>query len=411
MRRLALLAALTFAVAAPLAAQSAETGASNPPSIEERIDRGLDAATGNASPGGVAPRIPASPGISSSSSPLGDTDASLNAPTGPHRLRTTLDPIGIEQRIDKGLTAAGEQSAFPPDYAFGAFQRGWFLTAFSLALDRAKNGDHAAQTLLGVLLSRGLGVKQDLAAAADWYRLAGDGGDAEALYALGQLYLDGSGVAQDPAKAAELFRKAADDDQPGAARELGYLLLQGKGVDKNPMLAAAFLRRAAGLGDMDAQYTLAGLYVDGVGVVADETQATRWFAEAAKNGHVGAEIEYAIMLANGRGTQKDLAAAASWFTRAAELDNPVAQLRLARMYAEGDGVESDSATAARWYLIAKDGGLEDDHMEAWLKGLDPETLKAAEAAADRWTQLRRDVFQTALAPTPAPGAPVDNSTE
>ena len=105
------------------------------------------------------------------------SDVSLDAPTGPQRLRTTLEPVDIGQRIDKGLTAAGEETHFPADYAYGAFQRGWFLTAFSLALDRAKVGDAPAQTLLGELLSRGLGVKQDLAAAADWYGLAGRSGD------------------------------------------------------------------------------------------------------------------------------------------------------------------------------------------------------------------------------------------
>jgi uncharacterized protein len=410
MRRLALFAIPALALAAFVSAPAAAAGADTQESIGQRIEQGLDAAAGATPPKpGLKTGITASPGIAAPTG-LDDTDVSLDAPTGPHRLHTTLDPIDVEHRIDKALTAAGEESSFPPDYAFGAFQRGWFLTAFSLALDRAKTGDSAAQTLLGVLLSRGLGVKQDIAAAADWYKLAGNGGDPEALYALGQLYLDGSGVSADPAKAAELFRKAADDGQPGAARELGYMLLQGKNVEKNPMLAAAFLRRAAGSGDMDAEYTLAGLYVDGIGVVADDTQAARWFAEAAKNGHVGAEVEYAIMLANGRGTKKDEAAALYWFNRAAELDNPVAQLRLARIYADGEGMNADSAAAARWYLIAKGQGLEDDHMEDWLKRLDPETLKTAQTAAEDWARLKRGAFRTAMAPAQGP-PPVDNSGE
>ncbi len=407
MRPLVLLA-LLLAFAPATRSWGAEADSSK--SIEERIDQGVGAAAGTVPPEATAPDINSSVGISIEPD-LGEGDVSLKAPTSPQRLHTTLDPIGVDQRIDKGLTAAGEESAFPPDYAFGAYQRGWFLTAFSLALDRAKKGDAAAQTLLGLLLSRGLGVKQDLAAAADWYKLAGNAGDPEALYALGQLYLDGSGVERDPAKAAELFRKAADDDQPGAARELAYMLLQGKGAEKNAMLAAAYLRRAAGLGDIDAQYTLAGLYVDGVGVAADEAQATRWFAEAAKNGHVGAEVEYAIMLANGRGTKKDLAEAAQWFTRAAETDNPVAQLRLARMYAAGDGVKADTAAAARWYLIAKLDGIEDDHLEDLLKRIDPEALQAAQKAADDWARLKSGVFQTAIAGPPKQPPAVDNSTE
>jgi len=398
MNRLALAAALVLALAAPSFAQEAPA-----PTIGERIDQSLSAPS-SSEPSQDLPAVTL--GVTG----LESNDASLDAPTTPTRLRTTLDPLDIEQRIDKGLTAAGEATTFPPDYAYGAFQRGWFLTAFGLALEQAKAGSASAQTLLGVLLSRGLGVKQDLAAAADWYGLAGNAGDREALYALAQLYLEGQGVTKDPVKAADYFLKAADKGHSGAARELGYLLLEGKGEEKNAMLAAAYLRRAAGLGDFDAQYTLAGLYVEGVGVVADETQAARWFGEAARNGHVGAQVEYAILLFNGRGVPKDEAAAAAWFARAADADNPVAQVRLARLLAEGKGVEQNDADAARWYLIAKDRGLNDEFMDDWMKRLDPETLKTAQAAADEWLRSGGSQLRTALAPK-SPAAPVDNQLE
>ena len=402
MTRLALLAFFFAALAMPALAQS--TGA--PATIDERIDRGLGA---NLPANPLAIESLGAPSTLGAPPALGAGDVSLTVPTGPNRLRTTLEPIDIEQRIDKGLTAAGEQSSFPPDLAFGAFQRGWFLTAFSLALDRAKTGDSAAQTLLGVLLSRGLGVEPDLSAAADWYSLAGKAGDPEALYALGQLYLEGQGVEPDQVTAADLFRQAADEGHAGAARELGYLLLQGKGEEKNAMLAAAYLRRASGLGDMDAQYTLAGLYVEGVGVVADAALAARWFGEAAKNGHVGAEVEYGIILFNGDGVTKNEAAAVYWFARAANTDNPAAQLRLARLLAEGRGVDADPAEAARWYLIAKDQGLDDDFMEDWMRRLDPEARDAAQKAADAWSRpgLQR---QAAVSPEPA-RPPVDKQVE
>lgn len=391
------LSPLPFALALALLAHTT----ANAETVEQRIERSLDAAEGKPPP---EPTGEEHLGISIQSDPLSDTDVSLSPSAGATHLRTTLDPSGIDRRIDKGLTAAGEQSAFPPDYAFGAFQRGWFLTAFSLALEEAEKGDPVSQTLLGVLLARGLGVKQDLAAAADWFRLAGDGGDAEALYALGQLYLDGRGVEQDPAKAAELFRQAADEAHPGAAREFAYLLLAGKGTEKNAMLAAAYLSRAARLGDMDAQYTLAGLFVEGVGVVSDATQAARWFSEAARNGHVGAQVEYAIMLFNGDGIPTDEPAAADWFTRAANADNPAAQIRLARMLMEGRGVAKDNAAAARWYLIAKARGEEDPDMKDWLAELDSATREGAEKAAEDWTSARRSWVQAAA-------EPVDNARE
>ena len=139
-----------------------------------------------------------------------------------------------------------------------------------------------AQTLLGVLLSRGLGVKQDLAAAADWYGLAGKAGDREALYALGQLYLEGQGVEQDPVEGGGLFQAGGGPGprRRGARARLPAAAGQGRGEERHARRRLSAARR--GLGDMDAQYTLAGLYVEGVGVVADEAQAARWFGEAAQ---------------------------------------------------------------------------------------------------------------------------------
>jgi TPR repeat protein len=353
-------------------------------------------------------------------------DASLADPTARTLLRTPLDANDIGQRIDKGLTAAGERSAFPPDYAYGAFQRGYFLTAFSLALDRAKAGDAAAQTLLGELLSRGLGIKQDLAAAADWYRLAGEHGDPEALYALGRAYLEGRGVAPDDRRAADLLDQAAQKGHSVAAREFAYMLLQGKGRDKNPMLAAAMLRRAARAGDMDAQYALAGLFTEGVGVVADDAQAARWYGAAAASGHIGAQIEYAIMLFNGRGLAKDERAAAAWFREAAQADNPLAQARYARLLMEGRGVPANPGDAARWYLIARNRGFRDNVLETWYNQLDAGTRKLASEAAERWTRLKgvpmraaEDAAESAYPAPPAAKAPgsaaatanVDNPTK
>src|SRR5690606_20276350 len=65
----------------------------------------------------------------------------------------------------------------PVDLAFGAFQRGYFLTALELALPRAEEGDAAAQTLIAELYAKGLGVSQNDQRAAGWYQLASNNGD------------------------------------------------------------------------------------------------------------------------------------------------------------------------------------------------------------------------------------------
>ncbi|MBK1624381.1 tetratricopeptide repeat protein [Afifella marina] len=305
-----------------------------------------------------------------------------------------IDSRQLENRIDQSLKDAGLVPDSNVDRAYGAFQRGHFLTAFAIALQQAEAGRTAAQTLLGELLSRGLGVKTDYKEAAGWYELAAKAGDREALYALGRLYLDGRGVDQDDAKAAEYFQRAADLGQPVAERELAYLLLQGKGVEKNPMLAAAHLRNAARAGDSDAQYALAGLYREGVGVVGNPAEAARWYATAARNGHIPSQIEYAIMLFNGEGLRKDEKTAAQWFRQAALADNPVGELRYAKLLKDGLGVEKDEVEAARWYLIARSHGLKEPFMEGWLMGLPSGIRKEADARVAAWPGV----------PTPQPAS-------
>ena len=102
---------LLFAVAllvGPAAAQ--DPGDSPPnlniaPTLDERIEEGLS------SPEDMAPE-PLAPIVSDKQE--SQPDVSLAAPAGPTRLRTTLDPLDIEARIDKGLTAAGEALHFRP---------------------------------------------------------------------------------------------------------------------------------------------------------------------------------------------------------------------------------------------------------------------------------------------------------
>jgi TPR repeat protein len=77
-------------------------------------------------------------------------------------------------------------------------------------LDRAKQslervreqgwrGDINAQFVLGFMYQEGktLGVPQDYAEAAKWYRLAADQGYYAAMHELGFLYFEGKGVPQD----------------------------------------------------------------------------------------------------------------------------------------------------------------------------------------------------------------------
>jgi hypothetical protein len=90
-----------------------------------------------------------------------------------------------------------------------AFDRGDYATALKVWRPLADNGDPAAQTYVGEIYEKGLGVPPDYAAAADWYRKAAEKGYGRAAINLGNLYEQGLGVPRDPTQAANWYRQAA----------------------------------------------------------------------------------------------------------------------------------------------------------------------------------------------------------
>jgi uncharacterized caspase-like protein len=101
-----------------------------------------------------------------------------------------------------------------------AYDRADYRTALSVWLPAAEAGDLQAQTYVGLIHERGLGLAPDFQAAASWYQRAGAGGSGQALVNLAHLYERGLGVPADPVRAQELYRQASgltavDLDQPG----------------------------------------------------------------------------------------------------------------------------------------------------------------------------------------------------
>jgi uncharacterized protein len=270
----------------------------------------------------------------------------------------------------------------PVDLAFGAYQRGLFLTAFREATRRleADPTDAAAMTLLGELSAEGLGARQDWTKAADWFRLASDRGDPQASYALAMLKLDGRGTPKDQPGARRLLERAADA-VPAAATSLGLMLLGDQRPESDRRAAELFRFASASL-DADALYAMAIMTRQGRGVTRDLAEAALWMGKAANERNVAAQVEYAIMLFNGEGVRKDETAAARMFTRAAVRGNAVAQNRLARLYAAGRGMAKDLVEAARWNELARRQGLTDSWLDNAVKDLGPDDRKrVAEAVA------------------------------
>ncbi len=294
------------------------------------------------------------------------------------RISGTMD--GAEDKA-----AGNDNKKTKPDLAYGAYQRGHYLTAFEYALPRAKLGDPAAQTLIAELYEKGLGIKRDRKAATHWYEFAAKNGSREAQFAYALKLLAGEYVEKDKAKARELLKKAADAGHSVAQFNYGQIIVDERPTSRGYEIAFEYFRKAAASGLADAYFALAQIYARGYGVQAgDDVKAREMLVKAARNGIVNAQIELAIWLANGRGGKKDTKAALSWFKIAANRGNVIAQNRLARMLALGLGGKVEPKEAGKWYVLARRKGHKDAMLDDFFSSLSPEIRKQALDAANRW---------------------------
>lgn len=116
---------------------------------------------------------------------------------GPRRLiKTTQSDCGIR---------GGE---------FILFDRSDYKTALATLLPKAEAGDVVAQTYVGEIYERGLGLPApDPVRAAFWYRKAAESGHRPAQTNLGTLYERGLGVSQDRAVALDWYRRGLGLDK------------------------------------------------------------------------------------------------------------------------------------------------------------------------------------------------------
>jgi uncharacterized protein len=297
----------------------------------------------------------------------------------------TPEPVGVEpwhEAIDISGDIFGPNTRV--DEAYGAFQRGYFLTALALALPRAEQNDAAAQTLIAELYADGLGVPQNLAAASGWYALASENGDPKASFRLALMYQDGNGVPRNRRKAADLFALAVKQGSIQAKYNLALLHIEGIYAEPSLVKAASLMKEAADAGIPEAQYDYGTMLIEGAGVAPDPAEGASWINRAAEEGLVEAQVDFATMLYLGRGIAQDRAQAITWYERAARAGNAVAQNRYAKLLAVGEGVTLDLEAAAMWRALARRQGLTDPQLDKLLVSIAPQALARAEERARYW---------------------------
>ncbi len=291
-------------------------------------------------------------------------------------------------------------NAAKPDLAFGAFQRGEFLTAFQFATERIEqNNDPIAMTLLGELYANGFGMPQDDNKAAEWYRLAAARGDRNAMFALAMFALNGRAGPRDREQSAKWLAAAAKLGHPEAAYDLALLYVEGQLFPQDFKRAAELLRVAADAGSPDAQYALGTFYKDGRGVPKDMHEAVKLWAAAALADNTDAQVEYGIALYNGDGVARDEDAAAELFRKAARRGSPIAQDRLARILASGLGAPRDPVKVVKWHLVSRAAGETDITLDDFMAKLDAATVAEGEKQAQPWLEALKQAQAARLQET------------
>ena len=90
-----------------------------------------------------------------------------------------------------------------------SFDRSNYATALKIWLPQAKEGNPEAQTYVGEIYEKGLGIQADYTIAAEWYRRAAEQGHSRAQINLGYLYEGGLGVERNLTTAMNWYRQAS----------------------------------------------------------------------------------------------------------------------------------------------------------------------------------------------------------
>ncbi|MBO9197153.1 sel1 repeat family protein [Rhizobium sp. 16-449-1b] len=275
------------------------------------------------------------------------------------------------------------------DDAYGAYQRGYYLTAMGIALPRAQLGDPAAQTLMGELLADGLGVKRDAKAAAFWYGKAAEGGDPAAMFKYALILMEGRIVKRDKTLADNYMRKAAEAGNASAEFNWGQILVADNPGDKGLKLALPFYEKSAEKGVADAQYAVAEIYSSLPDLPPEKKQLAReWMARAAHAGFDTAQLDLGVWFVNGTNGPRDFEKGFQWLRIAANDGNVVAQNKLAHLYINALGTKPDPVEAAKWYVLSRRAGLPDPALEDFYLGIEEEQQKAGIEAANKFRRLR-----------------------
>lgn len=169
--------------------------------------------------------------------------------------------------------------------AWTAYNIGNYKKTISLIQPLASQGNPRAQVMLGRCYENGLGVKQDMAVAAQWFQLAAEQNDSEAQVLLAYCYEIGAGVPKNPQQVMNLLTRAGEAGNAEAQFSLALNYSQGiNGAPKNEAESFRWASLSANQGYAQAERFLGACYEYGFGVNGNPELAQQWYAKAAAQG-------------------------------------------------------------------------------------------------------------------------------
>lgn len=166
-----------------------------------------------------------------------------------------------------------------------AFKKKDYQAAMSILRSHAEAGNAQAQSYIGLMYRRGLGVARSDTEALYWYRLSANQGYAVGQNNLAVMYQLGYGVSKNYSEALRLYRLAVSQSFAGAQANLGRMHEKGLGVQQNHMEALRLYRLSVAQNNPLGQLYLGECYRHGIGVQKDYAEALRLFKLSAAKGN------------------------------------------------------------------------------------------------------------------------------
>lgn len=174
---------------------------------------------------------------------------------------------------------------------------------FRADLEKAKakgifaNGDPDAQLRVGIALTQGKGVQQNVDEGFEWIRKSAKQGHPDAQHKLGKFYRDVKG---DKTKASKWIARAASHQNYmrspcrfhiDAQFDLALAYFHGDGIKPDKKIAAEFCEKAAVQDHIESQFMLGCMYLEGQGKPRNYEEAYNWIRRAADKGHKEARLK------------------------------------------------------------------------------------------------------------------------